>query len=77
MSIFVEPRTGVNRNGENAPRSLIRTIYRLGILIQNRAATVFLERDMKLSRFLGYTVGRGMPWLYVGLKGSMDGLFTS
>lgn len=51
MSTFAEPRTGVNRNGENAPRNLIRTTYRLGILIQSRAATVFLERDMKLSRF--------------------------
>ncbi len=51
MSTFAEPRTGVNRNGENAPRSLIRTTYRLGILIQSRAATVFLERDMKLQDF--------------------------
>ena len=46
MSIFAEPRTGVNRNGGNAPRSLIHTSNRLEILIQDRTATVFfLERD--------------------------------
>lgn len=45
-SIFAEPRTGVNRNGVNAPRGLIDAIYRLGTVIQNKAAAIW-ENDEK------------------------------